>query len=374
MNTDFRSQLHEARQASRDTTAGTSVLGTSRFAAFEDRFCKVLANSPPVTSNELAEFREHLRDLGNLSTLSQVTLSGRSLRNEALERLANSISDMACPDDQIAAVDDLLAESDKLPHDQNAHVIAKVIQDLLLRGRSGLDHAACPRVGRRFLQAAIKVAPHLLAESVEADSLGIWLNRLVDTTIFDFPSETHRILAEAGLADPTTEAAQVLRRNVVKRIGAELDSIVKRGRPSELDMVLCRIIPHKEIMRARLLAMVVNSARARLCQRDNLRFLNEVLTMLDELPPQLRLPSLEACCNQLQILPNPLARILLAPIWRAVERLADLQDFRYNRTRRELTACLQRQRDLLMQDGFEPGESLADYERRTVPTADSEAA
>lgn len=328
--------------------------------------------SPSPTTLDLASFRHGLDAVADTSTIGVSTAEGVSPKNAALERLAWSISRLPTPDDQVTAMKDILRIGHELPDDQNAHMIANMIHDLVMPGRIMLHDGAQPAVGQALLQAGLQVAPHLVVQSPAYVVLKLHLHRLVLRQEYAFRDEVYDLFDEVGFNSPTItvpDAAAAEESPLHKAewlYGRILLGTESGIEPATLSDILDQAGPLPDDIRGAVLTALVNVLWRTGTNPDNAPQNARLLGMVNQLPPQARITALEAYYNQMNVLPHTAAAALHPTILAAVTALpADLPDvIWFARSRNDLIGILRRQAEALAASDLGRLESLQTYNQR----------
>jgi len=358
--------------------SGSSALMKARAAAgglaLPGGSVKGLKLEPKDESPQMAAFKRNLREVAAVTTVGIRTLSCMSPRNLALEQVAGQIGYLPTPEEQVVALDMVFSESDKLYPDQNAHVMAKVVQDLITPDRVTLHDRAMSRVGQRILKAGLKIAPDLLSESMVNDSyaqdlLKAHMNALVEYPYFGFSSGVKSMMEEVGLMEPMTDekfrswddSPECLANWLRNEINGVLERQIE---PDDYALLLDHTVTLPDDLRGRTLAHLANTFTNSLQLESNEHMVMEIASLINQLPLQIRITPLEAFHNQLTQLPNDRARAFFPVVQQAVQRIPDTSDFRFNRSRRDLVNDLGEQGQALEMVNFMPNESLYEAQQR----------
>lgn len=331
---------------------------------------------PAEASEALINWRETLHHVAGYSTVGIETLSGVSPKNAALVQLAQGIKDLPSAEEQIAAIDDLLGESAKLFPDQHAYVMTRVMQSLMDPQGITLQPRAASRVGRKLLLATIKVAPELITDNQIADTLVLdclkdAIVSLVQQPDFGMYGNVRHSLEDAGLLEPsgaekyrrawdeTPECAMFHLRHEILSMG---DEQITAGQLDEWIEAGATLPDH---LRGYILTLLANTFWNAIRDPETEPLVQEIGQMILDLPIKIRLTALEACYNQLERMPHEMARNCHFFVADGVTRIPETQDFRLNRSRRDLLQALAETGELLENARLRPGETLAHYMRRT---------
>lgn len=326
-------------------------------------------------SDQMTTFKGALRDAANLTTVGIQTLSGVSPKSCALEDLAPMIASLPSPDEQARGVEELLREGNKLYPDQHAHIIARTIKGLITPGEIALLDRSYGRVGHHLLQAGLKVAPELISDNLVSDSsasdiLKHFIKQMAEHPEFEFSTGVNAILESAGLMEPLSE--DKFRNNwddspecMANWLRGEIAALVEQQiMPAHLTELLNHLVTLPDDLRGRILATVVNTFWNVTRNPENNEMVSEIGFLIEELPYRIRLTPLEAYHNQLNHVPHEMA-VPFAPILhRLVGKIPDVQDFRFNRSKRDLLTSLEQQMMVLSKADFRPGESMLDLNER----------
>jgi hypothetical protein len=321
-------------------------------------------------SEQLQIFKESLRDAALISTVGINTLSGVSYKSLTLEHMISEVNAIEDSDEQVMAVDDLLREGDKLWSDQFAHIICRIVNDILTPDRLRLDDRALPRICNRIMQAALKLAPEMLQDSIEHDILKMRVKTLVEQADFAFSRNALSILEESGFMEPVADIkyrglADESPEGLATWLKNEIQTMSQRRiLPDDLSMLLDYTVTLPEELRGRMLAMMVNLFDNTMRTQENEPLNLEIGHLINELPLKVRITPLEAFYNQLRRLPHEVSRAFFPIAHSSIMKMPNIQDFRYNRSLRDLVEGVNMQGAILQEGDMMDGESIARFEAR----------
>ena len=316
-------------------------------------------------SEQMLILRDSLKEASQLSSVGISTLSGVSPRSEALEGMIRDIGHIESPEEQVGAMDDLLREGDKLWSDQFAHIIARVVAELMDPDGLKLDDRARSRVCNRVLKAALKLSPEMLQDSHEQDVLKTRIKTLHEQCPDDFARNTAGILEESGFLEPVADVkyrglADESPEGLAVWLKNEIITLSQRCiLPDDISMMLDYAVTLPEELRGRILTMLVNLFDNTMQTEENKGLNKEICHLIDELPIKVRITPLEALYNKLFLAPHEISKEFIVGAYKSLVKMPRIQDFRFNRSLQDLlnNVC-----DLgrgLQKGDFRDGESFA---------------
>jgi hypothetical protein len=338
---------------------------------------KGTAAEKPEAQLSLTQFRLELADAANISTIGISTAEGVSPRNAALEKLTWRISLIPAAAEQAEAMREILRESNTLPSDQHAHLIATVVHETVLPDRIALRTEARPLVGEILLQAGLDVAQRLVPESLAYVVLRLHLQRLVNRAEYNFGDDVYDRLDEVGFNNPalvvgSADAAEQSPLHRAEWLRGRIDSIsTKQITAEDLDSILHDTASLSDELRGDILTRLVNRIWNITRIPANEPLVEKLTGMVEALPPTLRITSLEAYFNQMNRIPHQLARTIHPRILKAVEALPSVPNLAwFDRSRADLVQVLQQQGLALKADDFVADETLIDRDTRIGKKSD----